>query len=102
MFRPIAGLPPSHHASSVSAHRDKRVADLHAENVRARKYFWPGCHNMEPYKSLFPHAGVRLPNTKLVAERVIVLPTGSSVKPDDCGRVGEFILSRLASYRATD
>lgn len=83
---------------SVSEYRDKLVADLHAENIRARKYFWPGCHNMEPYKSLFPHAGVHLPNTALVAERVIVLPTGSAVQPDDCARIGEFILSKLACY----
>ena len=83
---------------SVSDYRDTLVADLHAQNVRARKYFWPGCHNMEPYRSLFPHAGVHLPNTKLVAERVVVLPTGSSVKPDDCRRIGEFMISQLAQY----
>jgi len=85
---------------AVSEYRDRLVADLHSENVRARRYFWPGCHNMEPYKSLFPHAGVHLPNTALVAERVVVLPTGSSVKPDDCRRIGEFVLSRLDSYAA--
>lgn len=56
--------------------RDQIVEALHAENIRARKYFWPGCHNMKPYKELYPHAGLVLPNTKLVAERVIVLPTG--------------------------
>jgi dTDP-4-amino-4,6-dideoxygalactose transaminase len=89
-------------APSVSMYRDRLVTELHAENIRARKYFWPGCHNMEPYRSLFPHAGVHLPNTALVADRVVVLPTGSSVKPDDCGRVGEFILSRLASYGRAD
>jgi dTDP-4-amino-4,6-dideoxygalactose transaminase len=85
-------------APSVSVHRDKLVADLHVENVRARKYFWPGCHNMEPYKSLFPHAGVHLPNTKMVSDRVVVLPTGSAVEPDDCRRIGEFIVSKLTSY----
>lgn len=89
----VAELSPS-----VSEYRDKLVLDLHAENIRARKYFWPGCHAMEPYRSLFPHAGVHLPNTVLVAERVIVLPTGTAVKPDDCARIGEFILSKLAGY----
>jgi dTDP-4-amino-4,6-dideoxygalactose transaminase len=59
--------------------RDRIVEVLHAENVLARKYFWPGCHNMEPYRSYYPHAGMMLPNTKTLAERVIVLPTGSSV-----------------------
>ena len=28
--------------------RDQLVDVLHAENVLARKYFWPGCHRMEP------------------------------------------------------
>lgn len=85
-------------APSVTRHRDELVADLHAENVLARKYFWPGCHRMEPYRTLMPNAGLRLPNTCAVAERVVVLPTGSGVAPDGCRRIAEFILTRLASY----
>ncbi len=63
--------------------RDKIVEILHAENILARKYFWPGCHNMEPYRSYYPHAGLVLPNTNRVAERVVVLPTGSAMRTDD-------------------
>jgi dTDP-4-amino-4,6-dideoxygalactose transaminase len=85
-------------AAPLTEHRDRLVADLHAQNIRARKYFWPGCHNMEPYRSLFPHAGLLLPKTKLVAERVVVLPTGSSVAADDCRRVADYVLSQLESY----
>ena len=59
--------------------RDRIIEVLHAENVLARRYFWPGCHNMEPYRSYYPHAGLVLPNTRVVADRVIVLPTGSSI-----------------------
>ena len=59
--------------------RDRIIEALHAENVLARKYFWPGCHNMQPYRSYYPHAGLVLPNTQMVADRVIVLPTGSSI-----------------------
>jgi hypothetical protein len=47
---------------------------------------------MEPYRSYYPHAGLVLPNTRLVAERVIVLPNGSSI--DDADIAG--ILSVLA------
>src|SRR5690606_378769 len=43
--------------------RDAIVAALHAENVLARKYFWPGCHRMKPYRDLYPHAGLMLPRT---------------------------------------
>lgn len=60
------------------ATRDQIVMALHAENVLARKYFWPGCHRMQPYRDLFPHAGLVLPNTQLVADRVIALPTGTT------------------------
>jgi dTDP-4-amino-4,6-dideoxygalactose transaminase len=59
--------------------RDDVVRALHAENVLARRYFWPGCHNMQPYRAFYPHAGLMLPNTARVAERVIVLPTGASL-----------------------
>jgi len=59
--------------------RDAIVTALHAENILARKYFWPGCHQMKPYKELFPHAGLVLPNTIDVAEQVIVLPTGTAL-----------------------
>jgi dTDP-4-amino-4,6-dideoxygalactose transaminase len=63
--------------------RDEVVEALHAENVLARKYFWPGCHNMQPYRSYYPHAGLVLPSTTTVAGRVVVLPTGSAIGVDD-------------------
>jgi len=59
--------------------RDHIIEALHAENIRARKYFWPGCHNMQPYRELYPHAGLLLPNTEKVAARVVVLPTGTTM-----------------------
>lgn len=62
--------------------RDRIIEALHAENVLARKYFWPGCHNMKPYKELYPHAGLLLPSTKQVADRVIVMPTGTTISRD--------------------
>ena len=59
--------------------RDEIVEALQAENILARKYFWPGCHGMSPYRELFPHAHMMLPNTIQVAERVIVLPSGTTL-----------------------
>jgi dTDP-4-amino-4,6-dideoxygalactose transaminase len=59
--------------------RDEVVEVFHAENVLARKYFWPGCHRMEPYRRLQPNAGLLLPNTEEVASRVCLLPTGQAV-----------------------
>jgi dTDP-4-amino-4,6-dideoxygalactose transaminase len=76
--------------------RDRVIEVLHAENVLARKYFWPGCHNMQPYRSYYPNAGLVLPNTRIVAERVIVLPTGSSIGTDDIAGITS-VLRALAS-----
>ncbi|GAB3753600.1 DegT/DnrJ/EryC1/StrS family aminotransferase [Lysobacter olei] len=65
--------------SSFAASRDDVVAALQAENILARKYFWPGCHRMQPYRDLYPHAGLLLPHTESVAASVVVLPSGQSL-----------------------
>lgn len=60
---------------------------LWAENVLARRYFHPGCHRMEPYRSYFPHAGLLLPVTEAVSQRVMSLPTGTAVTTADIERI---------------
>lgn len=69
--------------SAFASSRDELVEALHAENIRARKYFWPGCHRMQPYRGLYPHAGLLLPATESVSEAVVVLPTGDALSDDD-------------------
>ena len=71
--------------------RDQIIEMLHAENIRARKYFWPGCHNMQPYRDLYPHAGLLLPNTQKVADRVVVLPTGTAMEVEMINTVSSAI-----------
>jgi dTDP-4-amino-4,6-dideoxygalactose transaminase len=61
------------------AARDLLVRILHAENILARRYFYPGCHQMEPYKSYFPHASLLLQETERLSLRVLSLPTGTAV-----------------------
>jgi dTDP-4-amino-4,6-dideoxygalactose transaminase len=78
--------------------RDSLVEILWAENVVARRYFWPGCHRMEPYRSCYPDAGNLLPQTERVAAGLLILPTGTAVEPDDIGRIGEIL--RLAVSEA--
>jgi dTDP-4-amino-4,6-dideoxygalactose transaminase len=68
---------------SCPATRDEIVAALQAENILARKYFWPGAHMMQPYGALFPHAKLTLPNTEKIARRVIVLPNGNKMSKSD-------------------
>jgi dTDP-4-amino-4,6-dideoxygalactose transaminase len=82
-------------AAVTGIKRDVLVEVLHAENVLARRYFYPGCHRMEPYRSYFPHAGLLLPNTERLASRNVVLPTGTAVGSDDISRTCALI--RLAA-----
>ena len=65
--------------AAAGVDRDAVVSALHAENVLARKYFWPGCHRMEPYRTLHPEGYRDLPETERVSARVVVLPTGQAV-----------------------
>ncbi len=71
--------------------RDSLVKVLWAENFLARKYFWPGCHKMEPYKSLFPNAHLTLPVTEEVAAKILVLPTGQTVHAEVIRKAAELI-----------
>lgn len=74
--------------------RNMLLKILHAENIIARRYFYPGCHRMEPYRSYFPHAGLLLPNTERLAQRVLSLPSGTAVGKDEIQRICRII--RLA------
>jgi dTDP-4-amino-4,6-dideoxygalactose transaminase len=74
--------------------RDLLVDVLQAENVMARRYFYPGCHQMEPYRSYFPHAHLLLPETERMVGRVISLPTGTAVSKGHISRICNLI--RLA------
>jgi dTDP-4-amino-4,6-dideoxygalactose transaminase len=78
-------------ADDAPLSRDELQKMLWAENVRARRYFYPGCHRMEPYRSLFPDAAERLPHTDDVARRVLALPTGTSVSRAEIDVVTELI-----------
>lgn len=80
--------------------RDELLAVLTAENVLARKYFWPGCHRMEPYNSWFPHARLVLRATETVAERVLLLPTGTAIQNGDIREIAQIL--RLATAAAAE
>ncbi len=59
--------------------RDELLYILQAENVLARRYFYPGNHRMEPYCSRFPEVDKNLPVTNRIAQSVLLLPGGSGV-----------------------
>jgi dTDP-4-amino-4,6-dideoxygalactose transaminase len=82
-------------AHACPCSRDEIVKILHAENIIARKYFWPGCHRMEPYRSLQPNADLLLPETEHIAARVIVLPTGQMVDVEMVQRICNVIIQAV-------
>jgi dTDP-4-amino-4,6-dideoxygalactose transaminase len=93
----------------IGLSRDDIVDVLHAENVIARRYFFPGVHRMAPYSQYFPHAHLLLPQTESICRRVLVLPTGTSISVADIERIcgilelavknGPLIAQRLLANR---
>lgn len=83
--------------------RDQLVKILRAENVLARRYFYPGCHRMEPYRSYFPHAGLVLPETEKLVKRVLSLPTGTAVGAEKIRELCQIIrLAVLHSHESAE
>jgi dTDP-4-amino-4,6-dideoxygalactose transaminase len=63
--------------------RDQLYQVLRAENILARRYFYPGAHRMMPYRSMPKYRDLSLPATDAVSGRVLCLPTGTTVDPGD-------------------
>ncbi len=78
--------------------RDDVFHRLSRNQVRARRYFYPGCHRMEPYKSEFRSTDRQLVNTDELCRKVLCLPTGSQVKPADVIRICGLILDRKKQH----
>lgn len=72
-------------SSVTDLDRDGLIRVLWAENVNARRYFYPGCHRMEPYRT--HHPAPDLPATDMLAEKVISLPTGTAVGTDEIATI---------------
>lgn len=71
--------------------RDHLMQVLHAENVIVRRYFYPGCHRMEPYRSYCPSARLWLPVTERIAGQLLSLPTGTAMGQAEIIEVCELI-----------
>jgi dTDP-4-amino-4,6-dideoxygalactose transaminase len=80
--------------------RDQLIEILLAENVLARRYFYPGCHRMEPYRTSFLNAGRLLPATEKTLEGVLVLPTGAVIGSKEVSEISQII--RLVVTRSPE
>ncbi|WP_081877876.1 aminotransferase class I/II-fold pyridoxal phosphate-dependent enzyme [Nocardia brasiliensis] len=70
----------------IGVTRDDILALLAAENVYTRRYFYPGCHRMAPYRT-----DRAFPGTDRVARDTFVLPTGADLEPRDITRICELL-----------
>ena len=75
--------------------RDKLYRILWAENILARRYFYPGCHQMEPYRSRIADMGLMLTNTRHLAARILALPTGTAIRQREISKICQIL--RLAT-----
>jgi dTDP-4-amino-4,6-dideoxygalactose transaminase len=83
--------------------RDEVHQVLWAENVLARRYFYPGCHRQEPYASDERVRQQHLPVTDAVAARVLCLPSGTAVGPEEVAaicRVIRFVAAKASEVQA--
>lgn len=78
-------------AIEFGASRDQLLDALWSENVFARRYFYPGCHRMRPYRERLDGHNRHLPVTASVAAQVLVLPTGSSLMKQDAREIAHLI-----------
>ncbi|MDG2089462.1 MAG: DegT/DnrJ/EryC1/StrS family aminotransferase [Arenicellaceae bacterium] len=84
------GTTSNYHYFSFLVDKDKFGIDrnlllkvLRGENIMAKRYFYPGCHKMKLHKPFYRD----LPNTDLVSEKVICLPTGLPYPEMDVAKI---------------
>lgn len=77
--------------------RDALKAVLEAENVLARRYFYPGCHRVPPYNE---RTTPPLPVTERALARCLSLPTGTAISPDDAAAIGRLVAVAVADADA--
>lgn len=80
--------------------RDVLLALLLAENVMARRYFYPGCHRSEPYRSCRSEQDNDLPVTDRLASQVLCLPCGAGMNAELIRPIGQLVA--FVSQHAAD
>ena len=80
--------------------RDQLHQVLWAENVLARRYFHPGCHRMEPYRSEQEPERLHMPQTDRLARTCLTLPTGTAVDCDDIAVIAGLIKRAMEGGQA--
>ena len=76
---------------SAGISRDDLSRILWAENVLTRRYFYPGCHRVQPYHADPAFVREPLPNTETLSASTLSLPTGPTLRTSDVSAICEII-----------
>jgi dTDP-4-amino-4,6-dideoxygalactose transaminase len=80
-------------SANCDSSRDEIVDHLAAKQIFARRYFFPGCHRMEPYAStLSSDVKNSFPITDRLCNSVICLPSGTAVSAQEIDFVCDSIV----------
>ena len=71
--------------------RDRLIEILWAENILARRYFYPGCHKQMPYRLGNSQPDLKLSETEKFASRVLLLPTGTGISIGNINNICQII-----------
>ena len=78
-------------ANRCSIDRDSLAKVLQADGIMARRYFSPGCHRMEPYRTRAGTDFEPLLHTDRASASLLALPTGSAVGETEIERIDEVL-----------
>jgi len=78
--------------------RDHLLDVLWSENVVARRYFYPGVHNMEPYVSEQRGRNNELFNVEKISGRIMVLPTGQAMKLSSISTIANILKLAIDNF----
>lgn len=73
--------------------RDDLMGVLWSENVIARRYFYPGCHRMEPYRR---NGTYNLPATEQLARELLLLPNGTTVGESEIRKICALVRAAMS------
>ena len=95
-LEPLHGVTESNQQSVVirvdkktfGVSRDELVKALEAENILARRYFYPGAHRIDQFADFSQSV---LPNTDTLSQQILALPIGSRVSDEDVQKICKLI-----------